>query len=306
MHPTTRLRASAPPSAPGNGLELLWLELTPKCNLRCVHCYAESGPEKPLNQGMGLGQWKRTLEEAAELGCRRGQFIGGEPTVHPGLPELIAHSRRLGFDTIEVYTNGTLFTPSLKRVFSEHRVALAFSVYADEARVHDGVTGKTGSFERALDSLRWAVASRLPVRAGIVEMDGNRGRVEATRKMLRQAGAGSIRVDRLRQVGRGLRGEETRSPLAELCGRCCQGRLCVTATGGIFPCVFSRAFPVGRFSEGLAAVARGPRLGEFREALKAHTRGRPGLQDAPCDPDLPAPPCDPDMPSPPCDPDMPG
>src|SRR5208283_2388709 len=30
------------------GLDFLWLELTSRCNLQCVHCYAESGPSSAL------------------------------------------------------------------------------------------------------------------------------------------------------------------------------------------------------------------------------------------------------------------
>jgi len=35
-------RMSATPA--GQGLDFLWLELTSRCNLRCIHCYAESSP----------------------------------------------------------------------------------------------------------------------------------------------------------------------------------------------------------------------------------------------------------------------
>jgi MoaA/NifB/PqqE/SkfB family radical SAM enzyme len=30
------------------GLHFLWLEITQKCNLSCVHCYADSTPHQPL------------------------------------------------------------------------------------------------------------------------------------------------------------------------------------------------------------------------------------------------------------------
>src|SRR5436305_1338940 len=95
----------------------LWLEITPKCNLSCVHCYADSGPDEPLTQNMAPRDWIRVLDEAAQLSCRAVQFIGGEPTLHPDLPQLIGHARTLGFKVIEVYTNGTRLTESLKKTF---------------------------------------------------------------------------------------------------------------------------------------------------------------------------------------------
>ena len=82
--------------APANaGLELkfLWLELTRKCNLECVHCYTDSSPARDLYETLGADDWKRALREAATLDCRSVQFIGGEPTLHPELPDLIDRFR---------------------------------------------------------------------------------------------------------------------------------------------------------------------------------------------------------------------
>src|SRR2546426_11566137 len=89
-----------------SGLQFLWLEITEKCNLHCVHCYADSAPDRPLLGSMELLDWMKVIGEASGLGCTRLQFIGGEPTVHPGLAKLIEHARDAGFEFIEVYTNG--------------------------------------------------------------------------------------------------------------------------------------------------------------------------------------------------------
>src|SRR5262249_19633520 len=86
-------------------LNFIWLEVTGKCNLRCVHCYAESGPQRQVHEYMTPRRWEVVLEQAAELGCRAVQFIGGEPTMYPGLAPLIERARRIGFGTVEVYTN---------------------------------------------------------------------------------------------------------------------------------------------------------------------------------------------------------
>ena len=51
------------------GLDFLWLEITPKCNLRCAHCYADSGPQRELSGEMTTDDWLRILAESAER-CR--------------------------------------------------------------------------------------------------------------------------------------------------------------------------------------------------------------------------------------------
>ena len=84
-------------------LRFLWLEITGRCQLRCRHCYSESGPDKG-HGSMRTGDWRRVLDEAADLGVSDVQFIGGEPTLHPNLPELVLHALGRGL-AVEVYSN---------------------------------------------------------------------------------------------------------------------------------------------------------------------------------------------------------
>src|SRR5687767_9735901 len=90
-----------------SGLDFLWLEITLRCNLRCTHCYAESGPGNALSYGADAADWRKTMTQAFHAGCRQVQFIGGEPTLHPSLAELITDARNLGYEFVEVFTNGT-------------------------------------------------------------------------------------------------------------------------------------------------------------------------------------------------------
>ena len=251
------------------GLDFLWLEITPRCNLNCVHCYADSDMSRALHGKLGLEDWLSLLQQAAQLGCKKVQFIGGEPTLHPGLRRMIEEAHRLGFRMIEVYTNGTHFTRELKQVFKDRDVYLAFSVYAADGDTHDLVTGHRGSFGRTITSLRWAVGAGLNVRVGVVEMDANRDQFESTKKWLRQEGVQSIKVDRVRGIGRGVKAVAVDFQMAELCGSCWRGSLCVCADGQVYPCVFSRFYPVGEANWGLASIASNGRLMSFRRDLMA-------------------------------------
>jgi uncharacterized radical SAM superfamily Fe-S cluster-containing enzyme len=80
------------------------IEVTSDCNLSCSYCFASSGP----------GGTHKSTEEVDELlqtvidsgGTRPIQFSGGEPTVRDDLPELVERARELGFDHVQVNTNG--------------------------------------------------------------------------------------------------------------------------------------------------------------------------------------------------------
>jgi MoaA/NifB/PqqE/SkfB family radical SAM enzyme len=285
-------------------LDFIWLELTGRCNLECVHCYADSGPRRPLAEGMDTEDWLAALDQAAALGCRKVQFIGGEPTLHPGLPQLIRHARERGYEQVCVYTNGTHFTEALKTVFLEQRVSLAFSIYGSSSEVHDSVTLRRGSFARTERAWRWAVGAGLPVHVGVIAMQANAHEVAETERRLRAAGVGSVYVDRLRGFGRGARERPGEPQLRELCGRCGDRKLCIGSDGKIHPCTFARSVVLGRAArDGLARALGGPLLHEFRHALiDAHAHSDPR---AACAPEEPAPPCTPERDPGPCNPEIP-
>jgi Radical SAM superfamily len=255
--------------------------------------------------------WEDVLDQAATLGCRAVQFIGGEPTMYPTLPGLIARARQLGFEIVEIYTNGTAFKPRIKNAFLRHNVALAFSVYAENPEIHDLVTRQRGSLERTLASIRWALASGLAVRVGIIEMDQNRGLSQHTEAVLRSMGVTQTGIDRARGIGRGKKEPASGLQFDQLCGGCAPGKLAVTATGEIFPCVFSRFWPVGHVRDGLRAVVESAPLNNFQKAIEAerHSRrlnnedGRQTMVGGDDDVPLPCPPipCEPKMPPPPPD-----
>jgi MoaA/NifB/PqqE/SkfB family radical SAM enzyme len=299
MQPVLQAREGAPVGQGHflRGLDFLWLELTGKCNLACVHCYADSGPFLPLMEGMQLDDWRRVLAESYDLGCRKVQFIGGEPTIYPGLVELIDHAKTLGYELIEVYTNGTRFTEKIKAGFETYAVHLAFSVYADEAPIHDSITLRTGSFVKTVKNIKWALSQGLGVRVAIVEMSQNASAVERTKTLFEKLGVAEVTAHPIQGVGRGSAGREVASPIDELCGHCWQGKLCVTPNGTMFPCVFSRSWQVGNVAQGVKAVVEGEPLLDFRSTLRSHLEAKtpqvcnPGAEKA-CAPDIPA--CAPD------------
>ena len=156
-------------------LRFLWLEITGKCNLSCTHCYADSGPHVDLHGRMSYGDWARILDEAAELGCRKVQFIGGEPTLHPRLDDLVDHANHRGFEFIEVFTNATRMEPRRIGCFQRNHVHIATSFYSDDPAVHEEITLGKGSWRRTVDGIASVLAAKLPIRVGVIETDKNPG-----------------------------------------------------------------------------------------------------------------------------------
>ncbi|MGH7883662.1 MAG: radical SAM protein, partial [Candidatus Dormibacteraceae bacterium] len=122
-------------------LSFLWLEITGKCQLECVHCYAESGPHGSHGR-MESEDWMRVIDQAAELGAAAVQFIGGEPTLHPALPLLVRHAldRQL---RVEIFSNLVRVKPELWELFQLPQVQLATSYYSAAAEQHNAITKRS-------------------------------------------------------------------------------------------------------------------------------------------------------------------
>lgn len=179
----------------------LALEITGKCQNTCAsHCYAKSGPGGS-HGSMTRDDWFEVLDQAAGLGVVMVQYIGGEPTLHPNLPQLIERALSLGM-RVEVFSNLVHIRPSMWEVFARPGFRLATSYYSDSAQEHEKITGGRGSYVRTKSNIIEATRRGIPLRASLVHvLDGQR--VDAARAELRRIGVvGEIRTDRVRAIGK--------------------------------------------------------------------------------------------------------
>jgi radical SAM protein with 4Fe4S-binding SPASM domain len=286
-------------------VSFLWLELTNRCNLKCSHCYADSGPDSSSEDTLRPSDYEYLIAEAAEIGCRQIQFIGGEPTLNHDLPHFIATARKNKYEFVEVFTNLTRLDNSLFECFKTYGVHVATSVYAPVDNMHDTVTGVRGSFRRTVKNIKTLVDANIPVRAGIVEMEQNSGQSENTIQFLKDMGVEKVGTDRLRSFGRGSRIHE-KDRMTELCGSCAGRTLCVAPNGNVSPCIMAKTWTIGSIRENsLRELANSEKLLALRKEIYS-TVVVPQLHDervqAQCDPHKPCFPCGPDVQCYPCQP----
>lgn len=239
-------KIARPPES--QGLRFVWLELTSRCNLRCIHCYAESGPQPLTRDLLTAKEYFSFISSASILGCRQLQFIGGESTIVPELPDLIVHARASGYEFVEVFTNATRITNQLITCFIENNVAVATSFYSDKNELHDAITRTPGSHQRTANTIKRLVDAGLSVRAGIILMKENSDCVEKTIAYLNSLGVRNVGIDRVRFIGRGrslAADSHTSAAIMELCGSCWRGSVCIFPDGKVAPCIMARYWPIG-------------------------------------------------------------
>lgn len=102
-----------------------------RCNLSCTYCNEFDDYSKPVP----VETMKERLDLLANLGTTIITFSGGEPLLHPGLDELIAHVRRRGM-IAGLITNGYLLVPervkALNRAGLDHLQISIDNVMPDE------------------------------------------------------------------------------------------------------------------------------------------------------------------------------
>ena len=138
------------------------LYITDACNCHCPVCYASSGPRTAAAH-LPVPEVLRRAAAARGHGLRRLLLIGGEPTVHPDLVEIVASVRKLGV-AVTMVTNGRAIgeDPALARRLKHAGLAhlnLQFDTLdrgiLRQLRGHDNLETK----QRAIAH---AVAAKLP------------------------------------------------------------------------------------------------------------------------------------------------
>jgi 12,18-didecarboxysiroheme deacetylase len=132
-----------------------------RCNLKCVHCYAQSKDIEYKNE-LTTQQGKDLIDDLAQFGAPVILFSGGEPTMRKDLPELAQYARSKGMRAV-ISTNGTLIDKKMAKVLKD--IGLSYvGVSLDGMReTNDKFRGMKGAFDAALNGMRNCLAEGVKV-----------------------------------------------------------------------------------------------------------------------------------------------
>lgn len=130
---------------------VVW-NMTQRCNLRCIHCYAHA-TEKTAADEMSTEAGKALIDDLAGFGSPVLLFSGGEPLIRPDLPELAEYAVQKGMRAV-ISTNGTLITPQMARTLKAIGLSYVGISLDGMEPVHDRFRGVPGAFRKALEGIR--------------------------------------------------------------------------------------------------------------------------------------------------------
>jgi radical SAM protein with 4Fe4S-binding SPASM domain len=165
------MRAGAAERVPLSGS----IEITFKCNLRCVHCYI---PDYSGKNEMTTAEIKRILSEAADEGCLWMLLTGGEVLCRSDFPEIYLHAKRLGF-LLTVFSNGTLVDERVADLLAEYPpFGIEFTLYGMSDETYLKTTGFPGRFTRVRRAIELLLERRVPLSLKAVAMEPLAGEIE--------------------------------------------------------------------------------------------------------------------------------
>lgn len=250
------------------------IEIADRCNEVCIHCYQVQGEKGEIE----TAEWRRILDELAEMGVLFLTVSGGEATLRKDFLEIVEHARAKKF-AVKIFTNGLTMTPELAARLAELAVQeVQISLYSHRAEVHDWVTRVPGSWEKTVAAARMLLGLGLKVVLKSPLMTFNAQDIEAYVAFVTSLGAdytldpqvdpredgdratesfrvpdeAYLRARRHPLLGGTPEKERTASLDRHVCGAC-SGSVHIEANGEMRPCTLLD-IPVGNAREGVRAA----------------------------------------------------
>ena len=161
------------------------LDLTYRCNERCVHCYLDHEDHGEMT----TSEIKHLLDEMAEAGVFILTLSGGEIFVRKDFFEILEYARLQRQFCVKLKTNAIMIHESeAARIRDIGVESIQISIYSHRPEVHDAITLVPGSLKRSLDAVRFLKSQGLRVILGNVLVVQNLQDYQGVRRLAEEMG----------------------------------------------------------------------------------------------------------------------
>jgi radical SAM protein with 4Fe4S-binding SPASM domain len=151
------------------------IDLTHRCNLRCIHCYLDPQGKKKhsIQEEMDTEQVMRVLDEITAAGCLYLLITGGEPLLRRDFQPIYRRAKENGL-LVTIFTNGTLVSNEIVELFADlPPKAIEISLYGASAETYEGITAVKGSYEKCMAGIHRLLDQGLNLRLKTILMTVN-------------------------------------------------------------------------------------------------------------------------------------
>lgn len=178
----------------------VFLDFTYACNLRCKHCFTNSGNKK--SNELSFQQKKDVIDQMVDMGAYRISLAGGEPLISNEFFPFVEYTRSKGID-VSFTTNGTLITKEVINRLNELQIrTLTISLEGANENDNDIIRGN-GSYRKVMENLsllsqyyQGTVALRMTM------MKHNISKADDFVKLAEKMGCKKVKFNAMRRTGR--------------------------------------------------------------------------------------------------------
>lgn len=161
------------------------LDLTYRCNERCIHCYLDHDDHGEMNTAEIL----ELLEQMAAAGVFFLTISGGEILMRRDFFEILEYARKLMF-CVKLKTNGVMIREEQAARLARATIdSVQISIYSHRAEVHDAITKLPGSLKRSVEAAKLLRAHGVRVFFANVLMKQNAADYQGVRALAEETGA---------------------------------------------------------------------------------------------------------------------
>ena len=195
-------------------LKELCLEVTNRCTMHCIHCSTDTQENSGQMNELNLNEICSIISDFASLGGMILEISGGEPILHPSLPEIVGFAKNKRLE-VRLYTSGVgchgtcepLPRSLLKKLFSQGLDKVIFNLEGANSEVHDGITATPGSFRALCASINMVKRFGVWVGTHFVPMKPNAQTIGDVLKLARELSVDEVALLRFVPQGRGKSNE---------------------------------------------------------------------------------------------------
>lgn len=160
-------------------LNVAWVSLTYICNNFCKWCYAASNVPENSKKTMPLNKSLQVVNFLSELETKKIIYIGGEPTLYPGLETVLEKTKEKGMKA-GIISNGRKFKDRgfAKKIKEAGADYISISITSPNPGIHDAITRVKGSFYETMQGIETASGEGLKIATNTVIARDNQNDLE--------------------------------------------------------------------------------------------------------------------------------
>jgi AdoMet-dependent heme synthase len=162
------------------------LDLTYRCNERCIHCYLDHDDHGEMT----TAEIRGLLDQLAEAGVFFLTLSGGEVFMRRDFLDIVEYARSLMF-CVKIKTNAFMIREKEAKRLRDLMVQdVQVSIYSHRPEVHDAITLLPGSLKRTIEGIRQLRAQGVNVVVANVLMMQNLSDSAQVKELAGELGAG--------------------------------------------------------------------------------------------------------------------